>query len=386
MLRALFFILILALGLIVGPLWSGHVGMLTITTQTYTIEMSLTVAVLCIALSLLVFWLFIGLLRQLIAGQRFTISWLRSVKRRKAEQQIEQALHEWLNKNFRETAHLAERAAPSLRRPQYAYLLAATAWQALGNLQEQQRVLGLAFDVASDDLNVRLQQLEQMTDSSLALRTVQTLREEHPKHAGVLRACAETLIKHQHYETLRTLLPDIQDRDIVPGARLAEYTRASYRAFFYGAGTSAERLLNLWKQTPKKLRSHPSVRMAYLDVLTQRNFGGVASKVASRGLQQNSLTASDLLSFDIREWRQTETLREAVEKQIKSHPTHPNWLLLLAILALQESDFGLAERALQKAIAMKPSAQAYRLLGDAYLGNAQTESALTAYRQAANFR
>ncbi|RUO32656.1 heme biosynthesis HemY N-terminal domain-containing protein [Aliidiomarina sanyensis] len=386
MLRALFIILILALGLIVGPMWSGHVGMLTIVTARYTIEMSLVVAVLLFVAFLLTLWLIETLVRRIISGRRITMGWFRGRKRRKAEQRIEHAMNEWLSKNYRAAAQLAEKAAPQLRRPQQGYLLAATAWQALGNLKEQQRVLALAFDTASDDLNVRLQQLEQMTDSSLALRTAQALRREHPKHAGVLRACAETLYKHQHYETLRELLPEIQDRDVMPGARLAEYTRASYRAYFQSAGTSAERLLEFWKQTPSRLRRNPSIRMAYLDVLSQRGLGSIASKVATRGLQLNVLTASDLLSFDIREWRQTERLREEVEKQIKSHPEHPNWFLLLAFLALQESDYGLAERALQKAIAMKPSALAYRLLGDAYSGSAQKEAALSAYRQAANLR
>lgn len=386
MLKALLLIIILALGLIVGPMWSGNAGSVLILAGPYSIEMSLVVATLLVVAFLLLLWLVQAIFRKLSSGKRFTLSWFYKRKQKKAEKQLAQAMHHWLSKNYREAAVYAERAAPHLQQPQHGYLLAASAWQALGNLKELQRTLGLAYDSAHHDLNVRLMQLEQMTDSGQALKTARTLLQDHPKHGGVLRACAETYYKHQHLESLRELLPRIQDRDIVPGARLAEFTRASYRSLYQSAGTSSERLRELWKETPSKLRRTPAVRMAYLDVLTHRGFGAIASKVATRGLALNVFTASDLLQFDMREWRQTESLREEVEKQIKQHPEHPNWFVLLGVLAMQESDYGLAERAIQKAISMKPSQLAYRLLGDAYYASGQKESALQAFRQAANLR
>ncbi|WP_194757440.1 heme biosynthesis HemY N-terminal domain-containing protein [Aliidiomarina indica] len=386
MLKALLLILILALGLIVGPMWSGNPGSVLILAGPYSIEMSLVVATLIVVAALLLLWTLQAIFRKLSSGKQVTLGWFYKRKQRKAEEQMAQAMHHWLAKNYREAATQAERAAPSLKQPQHGYLLAASAWQALGNQNELKRVLGLAYDVANDDLNVRLLQLEQMTDSTLALKTARQLLQDHPKHGGVLRATAEAYYKHQHFESLRQLLPQIQDRDIVPGARLAEFTRASYRALYQSAGSASERLLSFWKDTPKKLRRAPAVRMAYLDVLTQRGLGAIASKVATRGLELNVFTASDLLQFEMREWRQTEALREQVEKQIKRHPDHPNWFVLLGVLAMQESDYGLAERALQKAISMKPSQLAYRLLGDAYIAGGQKETALQAYRQAANLR
>ena len=108
--------------------------------------------------------------------------------------------------------------------------------------------------------------------------------------------------------------------------------------------------------------------------------------MAARGIQHNVLTASDLLLYNANDWREVAPLREETERQIKDHPDHPNWVLLLAILAIQEGDYSLAERAAQQAIRLKGERIAYRTLGDALSASGQTDAALTAYRRAAQMK
>ena len=386
MIKALLLIIIVVIGLVLGTLWRGDTGTLIIIFGHYTVEMTLVVAVLLAVILALFVWLVSALLGKLFASKRITAGWLRQRKQRQAEAHFELAFTEWLNKNYSDAARLAEKAAPQLSRPQLGYLLAAAAQQALGKTSEQQRLLQRAEQQQHDALSVRLATLEHNQDATQALRLAQQLLEQHPRNPSVLRVAAAALYKHQHYQSLRALLPDLQSRDIIPGARLAEYTRASYRGFFQGAGSNSEQLHKAWLGLAKKLRRTTAVRLAYLDILSARGFGAVASKVAARGLRLEVLTASDLLRYDATIWREAGELRNAIEAQVKAHPQHPNWLLLLAEITLQEGDFALAERATQKAIRLKPDARAYRILGDALFASEQKDAALNAYRQAALLR
>lgn len=386
MFKALFVIIIIAAGLILGPLWSGSVGSLILLVGNYSIEMSLIVAAILLVLALLVFWLCEALLRKIFSGRELTANWFIKRRELKAQQQFETALTEWLNKNYKLAASAAENAAPGLKRPQQGYLLAAAAWQALNNNKEQQRLLNLAQNQATDALSVQLATLESTTDPKQALQLSQALLQAHPKQNNVLRAAATALYKHQHLQSLRELLPALHDREILPGARLAEFTRASYRAYFQASGTDSEKLNQAWSALPRKTRRNAPVRLAYLDTLTQRGFGAIAAKIAARGIQHQMLTASDLIQYDARDWRQTAELRDEIEKQVKAHPQHPNWLLLLAIVAIQEGDALLAQRAAEKAITIRPDRQTYRILGEALIANQQKEAALQAFRQAASFK
>lgn len=386
MTKIIILILIIALGLILGPSWASGQGVLVLMTPTHTIEMSLIVAALLLIAALFVLWLFELLFRSLFKGKRSGSRWFRGRKQRKAQKHFNQALHAWLLKDYETAAKLAEAAAPALPQPQDAYLLAATAWQAVHNQSEQQRLLELAQLGDSKDLAVQLALLDNLKDPTKALALAKELLAQAPKNRAVLRTVAISLYHHRHLQTLRGLLTDIDNQQALPRALLAEYTRACYRAYFTSAGTESTKLKESWADLPKKLRRSTPVRLAYLDVLMASGYGGAAAKVAARGIHHHVLTASDLLQYNANDWREVAPLREETEKQIKAHPEHPNWVLLLAILAMQEGDYSLAERAAQQAIRLKGERIAYRTLGDALSASGQADAALNAYRKAAQLK
>ena len=386
MLKAFVILLIIAAGLIIGPMWSGDSGTLILLVGSYSIEMSLVVATVILFIALFVIWLIKLVLQKLFRGHSVTLQWLRNRKQRQAEELLERAFTEWLAKNYVATAQLAEKAARHHIRPTQCYLMAASAYQALGNAAEQQRLITLATQQDGATLAVQLTQLEYSNNSGEALRIAQHLLQEYPRNMSVLRAAAAAMFRHKHLQSLRELLPALNDEQALPRARLAEYTRACYRSYFNTLGADREKLLEAWSALPKKQRRNTSVRLGYLDILIERGFGAVAAKVAARGLHHQVLTASDLLPYDARSWRETAELRNEIELKVKAHPQHPNWLLLLAVIAIQDGDAALAERAAQKAISIKPDSLAYRILGDALFANNQRDGALNAFRQAVLLR
>lgn len=386
MLKAFVILLIIAAGLIIGPLWSGDSGALIILAGNYSIEMSLVVATVILLITLFVLWLIKLVLQKLFRGHSVTLQWLRNRKQRQAEELLERALTEWLAKNYTAAAQLAEKSASHHVRPAQCYLIAAAAYQALSNATEHQRLIRLATQQDGAALTVQLAKLEYSNDAGEALRIAQSLLQEYPRNMSVLRAAAAAMFRHKHLQSLRELLPALSDEQALPRARLAEYTRACYRSYFNAIGADREKLHEAWLALPKKQRRNTSIRLGYLDVLSERGYGAAAAKVAARGLHNQILTASDLLLYDASSWRETATLRNEVELQVKAHPQHPNWLLLLAVTAIQDGDAALAERAAQKAISIKPDFLAYRILGDALLANNQRDGALSAFRQAVLLR
>ena len=114
-------------------------------------------------------------------GKRTGARWFRGRKQRKAQKQFNQALHAWLLKDYETAAKLAEAAAPALPQPQDAYLLAATAWQAVHNQAEQQRLLELAQLGDSKDLAVQLALLDNTKDPTKALALAKDLLAREPK-------------------------------------------------------------------------------------------------------------------------------------------------------------------------------------------------------------
>jgi HemY protein len=130
-LKAFVILLIIAAGLIIGPMWSGDSGTLILLVGNYSIEMSLVVATVILFIALFVIWLIKLVLQKLFRGHSVTLQWLRNRKQRQAEELLERAFTEWLAKNYVATAQLAEKAARHHIRPTQCYLMAASAYQAL---------------------------------------------------------------------------------------------------------------------------------------------------------------------------------------------------------------------------------------------------------------
>ena len=73
---------------------------------------------------------------------------------------------------------------------------------------------------------------------------------------------------------------------------------------------------------------------------------------------------------------------EFVQEKLKQNPDDKDYLYAFALIAIDNQDYSLAQRALKKLIDIQPNDKAYRLLGDAYYALGDSQLAANAYKQA----
>ncbi|CUS47886.1 MAG: heme biosynthesis-associated TPR repeat domain protein [Idiomarinaceae bacterium HL-53] len=383
--KSFLLIVILLLGLLIAPVWSGHTGYLLIEAFGYTIETSVVVASVCLVLlwaAILLVW---TLITRLFAGQLWTRRWLQGRREKRAVTQLRLALNAWFNRDYKAAAELADQSKLDHPDPQLAFALAAAAYGESGNLDAQRRMLTEARIAGFDDENLEILQLLNTQDAEEALTLARTLTTRKKLNPALWRAIAEQLTRFAHWNTLRDLLPRIEASHALLESRLHKIKRLCYQAYFKHTSDS-EKLLELWKRLDRKARRNAAIRIAYVEVLVSKGLYQIASKVTSKGLARNCLNLHEVLLLSPEQWAHDESLHDWAASALKQHPKNPDILQLYAATRFIQKEYGLAEKALREALAARPEQSSFRLLGETLLAANQPQGALEAFRKASGTR
>lgn len=385
MAKALIILLIIAAGFIAGPLLSGQTGYVLIAVAGYTVETSLVLLVLSVLVLILFLWLIEWLIRKISNGASLSLNWSRQRKARKGRKLMDNAFNHLLTANYERAQRDAEDAAHYMQDASQAYLLAAIAAQQHGDVVAKQALLQKATSKNEHESLALQLHHAQRAKPATATTNARNLLKQYPDHLGVKRIAAEIFYQHQQWQPLLHLLPQLEEHELVAPERLHQYRVYAYDAYFAAAGDSLDALHRSWSDLSKKQRHHPVPRIAYASALQRCNHPDTAEKVILKGLRKNELSAAHLVRpSSTLNWQQHEALNEFVQRHVQHNPNDAEALTLLGIVATQQGDDELAQRALRHAIQIKPSTERYRLLGDAYLASGNSQSALDAYREAAN--
>jgi len=241
------------------------------------------------------------------------------------------------------------------------------------------RVAGFA------DENLEILQLLNTQDAEEALALARTLSSRRKLNPALWRAIAEQLTRFAHWNTLRDLLPRIEASHALSESRLHKVKRLCYQAYFKQSSDSAK-LLELWKQLDRKARRSPAIRMAYIEVLVSKGLYQIAAKVASNGLEKGILNLHEVITLAPEHWAHDESLHDWAAKTLKQHPKNADVLQLYAATRFIQKEYGLAEKALREALAVRPDQYSFRLLGETLLAANQPQAALEAFRKASGTR
>lgn len=383
MFKALLLLLIIVAGFIIGPLWSGQTGYVLIAAAGYTVETSVVLLVMALLLLLGLLWFIEWLVRKIIASKRRGSGWLRNRRERKAKQAFERALQSWLSHDYERAQTAAEQSARALSEPYSAYLLAAMAANQSGDADAHQRLLKkAAASEAHSSLAVRLAAVESAAPET-ARHELQRLRQQHADHRGVLRVAARVYERHQFWADLRDILPLLEKHALIASPQLNALQHQAFRDYFKQTEPSSSALQTAWKQLARKQRHRAAIRLEYIRALLQAGDTEQAQREAIHGLRKGYLEPQHLLYGQNQfNWQGATELVEHMEQQVKTSPEDSQALALLGLLAMQQTDFDLAQRALRKALELAPSKRFYRLLGDAHLAAGQSAQALDAYQAA----
>jgi len=372
-------LLVLLLAGWLAPELADDPGYVLIRYRGWSLEASLLV----FAVLLLVGYGVIRLLMYLVRIPRRTGQWLSAQKSLNAQQSLQQGLLELSEGEWKQAERLLSDAAKRGAAAGPAYLTAARAAQAMGDVEGRDRYLTLAAQSRHSDTAVavtRAELLMEQGDWLSAKEILKRLRRRNPRQPHVLRLLTECYRQMGRWKSVRALLPRLRKS---AGLSDTEYSRleAETSAGLMQAATNARTLERLAKRAGKSLLREREVILAYGRRALALGSGTKAERrlrdYLDKNWNQEVLELYGALPGDDPKKRLA-----AAEAWLQKHPEDPLLLMTLGRLCLQAKLWGKARDYLESSIGFHPYPAAYVALAELAEENGENALALLCYRNA----
>ncbi|MFB2848581.1 heme biosynthesis HemY N-terminal domain-containing protein [Aeromonas veronii] len=381
MIRIIILVAVMVAGLIFGPQASGNKGYVLIALGNYTIESSVTSAVILAVLFygalLIVEWL----LGRVFGLRRKTLGWYGSRRRRKANQQTVAATLAMAEGHYSQAEKLLIKGASNSDTPLLNYLSAAKAAQARGDdarrdqylqkAQEENPKAELALTLTQTQLQIEQGQY----DTALAM--LESVYALNPRHPMVLDQLRQVHLARQDWSALCDLIPTLHKVGKLTPKQEEDLLQQAWSGRLQQAAGSLETLKAVWQDLPRKLRLEPELLACYGDLLRQLGADGEAATLWQEALRKQPmpqlLARLPKLKLD-----SYQPLLALLQKQ-QGQPDVDTALAQLYLLAGQLDD---AQKLLEQEVERAPSAAAYHALGQLMDKRRLTNKANEYYRQA----
>lgn len=381
MIRIIILVAVMVAGLIFGPQASGNKGYVLIALGNYTIESSVTSAVILAVLFygalLIVEWL----LGRVFGLRRKTLGWYGSRRRRKANQQTVAATLAMAEGHYSQAEKLMLKGASNSDTPLLNYLSAAKAAQARGDdvrrdqylqkAQEENPKAELALTLTQTQLQIEQGQY----DTALAM--LESVYALNPRHPMVLDQLRQVHLARHDWAALCDLIPTLHKVGKLTPKQEEELLQQAWNGRLQQAASNLETLKAVWQDLPRKLRIEPELLACYGDLLRQLGADSEAATLWLEALRKQPmpqlLARLPKLKLD-----SYQPLLALLQKQ-QGQPEVDTALAQLYLLAGQLDD---AQKLLEQEVERAPSAAAYHALGQLMDKRRLTNKANEYYRQA----
>lgn len=381
MIRIIILVAVMVAGLIFGPQASGNKGYVLIALGNYTIESSVTSAVILAVLFYGALLLIEWLLGRVFGLRRKTQGWYGSRRRRKANQQTVAATLAMAEGHYSQAEKLMIKGASNSDTPLLNYLSAAKAAQARGDdarrdqylqkAQEENPKAELALTLTQTQLQIEQGQY----DTALAM--LESVYALNPRHPMVLDQLRQVHLARQDWSALCDLIPALHKVGKLTPKQEEDLLQQAWSGRLQQAASSLETLKAVWQDLPRKLRLEPELLACYGDLLRQLGADGEAATLWQEALRKQPmpqlLARLPKLKLD-----NYQPLLALLQKQ-QGQPDVDTALAQLYLLAGQLDD---AQKLLEQEVVSAPSAAAYHALGQLMDKRRLTNKANEYYRQA----
>ncbi|MGY3893373.1 heme biosynthesis HemY N-terminal domain-containing protein [Aeromonas enterica] len=381
MIRLIVLVAVMVAGLIFGPQASGNKGYVLIALGNYTVESSVTSAVILAVLFygalLIVEWV----LGRVFGLRRKTLGWYGSRRRRKANQQTVAATLAMAEGHYSQAEKLMLKGASNSDTPLLNYLSAAKAAQARGDdvrrdqylqkAQEENPKAELALTLTQTQLQIEQGQY----DTALAM--LESVYALNPRHPMVLDQLRQVHLAREDWVALIDLIPTLHKVGKLTPKQEEDLLHQAWRGRLNAASGALDTLRPVWQELPRKLRQDPDLLAAYGDRLRQLGADNEAAELWLDALRKQVspqlLTRLPRLKLD--NYQPMLTLLQKIQDQ----PGADAALAQVYLLAGQLDD---AQRLLEQAVEKAPTAAVYHALGQVMDKRRLTNKANEYYRQA----
>ena len=340
-------------------------GYVLVAYGNYTLESSLWVGLVLLALFTGLVYLVLRLLRRLLSSNRTLMNWLGGRRAKVSQRLTTRGLINLIEGNWTRARRQLLRGAEGNESPLLNYLGAARASAELGEPDKMREYLGLAE--ASDSeagIAVELTQAELKLGGGQyeqALATLVRARRNAGKHPQVLKLMCEAYRGLKDWDNLGKLLPEMRKHPVYSGEELRALEREVYGEQLAGAADLAA-LNARWEGVAADLRQDESLQLAYFDGLITQGGFDQAAKFLQRSLkkQWNSALARGYGSL------QGERLAKHLgqgEAWLSSHPEDAGLLLGLGRLCCREELWGKARDYFERSYQQEKTADVCAELG-----------------------
>lgn len=364
---AIFLILLVAVGGLVGVALKQDPGYVLLNYKTWAVEMPLWVMAIGLVVAFAVFYWTTRLVVYLWNTPERVRRWQEQKRITKARKDTIQGLIELAEGSWKKAEQLLMRSI-NQDTALLNYLAASKAAQELGAYDRRDDYLRKAHQldskasVALGLTQARLQLSHKQLEESLA--TLMHLRTLAPKHPLVLKLLKDLYCQLGDWDHLHDLMPQLSKYKVISADEKAALERHLYQALIekYGHEEGHPYLQGVWKKAPQAIHQEAKILASYVQTLLKLGHDKEAETWLREGIKANWNKRLVGLYGELRGENPSQRMATA-EAWLSDHPKDGTLLLTLAKLALQKKLWGKARSYLEASISEQPSLEAYQLLG-----------------------
>ena len=381
MIRLILVVAVMVAGLMFGPEASGNKGYVLISLGNYTVESSVTSAVILAVLFYGALLVLEWLLSRVFGLRRKTQGWFGSRRRRKANLQTVNATLAMAEGHYNQAEKLLIKGADNSDTPLLNYLSAARVAQARGDDVRRDHYLQKAqeenpkAELALTLIQTQLQIEQGQYDSALGrLESVYAL---NPRHPMVLDQLRQVYLARQDWAALIDLAPALRKVGKLTPQQEEDLLHQAWTGRLEASGEALETLRPVWQALPRKLRQDPVLLASYGDRLRQLGADGEAAELWLEALRKQPAPElfARLPRLKLDDYQPMLTLLQKLQDQ-------PGAEAALAQVYLLAGQLDEAQRLLEQEVKRAPSAAVCHALGQLMDKRRLTNKANEYYRQA----
>jgi HemY protein len=366
LLKAIFFLL-LASGL-VFLLWRGD-GYLLIAYGTKTIEMTLWVAALALALLYVTVWFVRKLMLSSVEMVRrfreiFLFGSVERAQKRAATGMVDYLTGDWL-----EARKKLVRTLDKVEYPLANYIAAARSSFEMGDEAEADNILDKALTLAHSELPVALTRARLHVQSGRYEKAIEILKPidiKMPRQAAVLDLMHHIYIAQKNWRALEDMFPVMRKAKVLSNVEFEalEVLLACEKMKAHSEQSKslliAERLpalQTMWKSFSRSVQKLPAVITAYAQALAE-NYQDQEAEVIVRKALSNNWYEPLVNLYGRLQVKEIHSQIRTVEGWLKTKPQDPALLITMGRLMLRNQQWELAREYFQRSLNQQQSLEA----------------------------
>lgn len=388
MIRLFLLLLVVAAGMIAGPLLEGHQGYILIALGHYTIEMSVVGGLSALIVVYILAQLLMALLKQtwrLFPGLRYG---MKNRKQAIARKQTQEGLLSLYQGDYQNAHQQLAKSAKSSDSPSLNYLSAARAAASQGEIKLSDKLLSKADKQSGDSQTrqavwlARAKLKLENGDIEAARKLLDQLPSNQQHRASAMQIRYQLAKADQDWDKQLELLERLSK---FQPQRWQDELEFSYRGKFSQLASAGEQEFeNFWHNLSRKLKQQSWLLRAALPALLKLQRSDLITSPLKKQIKQKDPIGLSILPRLPKE--QAAQFISQLESLTKNDPQNATLLTVLGAIYILNSQFEPASETLKQSQEISPNARNCKLLGDISAARHENEQALSWYQQALQLR